>query len=142
MSAGLRADRHPNADFAAALQYRVVEHTIQADTREQQRNHGEEQRQHRQQPLADSLRVRHFLLGSDVADAKFRPRARHFPAQDRSHRQRVGARGAHHEGRGADWLRRALAFDSMERHISHRHNCSAHVAVGGIADHADHLEVN
>ncbi len=35
----------------------------------------------------------------------------------------------------------AFFVHSMERHISHRHNCSAHVAVGGIAHHPGHMEV-
>ena len=55
--AGLRADRHANADFAPPLQHGVVEHAVQADAREQQRDRREEQRQHRQQPLADGLRA-------------------------------------------------------------------------------------
>ena len=50
---GSGAERHTNADFAAALQHRVIQHTVQADGGESQSDDGKEQRQHGQQPFAD-----------------------------------------------------------------------------------------
>ena len=95
--AGLRADRHADADFAAALQHRVIEHAVEPDGGEQQRDAGEEEGQHGEQALADGVRFDDLRLRADVADAEFGTGARDFLPKDRGQRERVGARGADDE---------------------------------------------
>src|SRR5216110_3529596 len=94
--AGLRANRHTNADFVTSLHHGVVEHTIEADTRQQQCDNCEKQRQHCQKPLADRLRLVDLQLGTDVAHAKLGPRPWHFLTQGLREREWVGAVGAYH----------------------------------------------
>ena len=71
------ADCHANADFKPSLQHGVVEHAIEPDAGEQQRNNREEERQHRQQPLADGVLLVQLRLCSDIADAEFGAPPRH-----------------------------------------------------------------
>src|SRR6266403_3582753 len=95
--AGLRANRHTNADFVTALKHRVVEHAIEADTRQQQCNNCEKKRQHCQKTLADGLRLVDLLLGTDIAHTEPGPRPWHFLTQSLRERERVGAVGAYNE---------------------------------------------
>src|ERR1700693_5109114 len=76
--AGLRSNRHTNADFVTALQHGVVEHTIEADTRQRQGDNCEKKPQQRQQPLAYGLRFVDLQLCTDVAHAELGPRPWHF----------------------------------------------------------------
>jgi len=94
-------NRHTDADFAAPLHHRVVEHAIQSEGREQQRDPGEEKPEHRQQALAQGLRADQIRLCADVTDAKFRARPWHFPAQHGGQRHGVLGGRAHDEGGAA-----------------------------------------
>src|SRR2546421_4868566 len=95
--ASLRANRPSNADSMTALQHGVVEHTIEADPRQQQGDNCEKQRQHCQKPLADALRLVDLQLSTDVAHAKLGPRPWHFLTQGLREREWVGAVGAYNE---------------------------------------------
>jgi hypothetical protein len=95
----LRAQRHPNADLAAALQHGVVEYAIEAHVGEQKRDGRKKQRKHRQQALTNGLRANQFRLFPNIADTELGSRARYFLTQDGCHCERVGARGAHHKSR-------------------------------------------
>ncbi len=76
--AGSCADRDANADFASALQQRVVEDAIQPDHRQQQRDGREEERQHGQQSFAYGVLLDERGLGADGADAEAGVGPRHW----------------------------------------------------------------
>ena len=63
----------------------------------------EEEGEPGQQSLADGFRTVDFLLRSDIADAEFRSRVRHFPAQRGYQGERILAGRAHDECGDTAW---------------------------------------
>ena len=97
----LSAYGHANADFASALQHRVVEHAVQADPRQHKRDNREKQGQHCEQPFADRVGLIDLELCTDAAYAELGAGARDLLPQSRSENERIGTEGAHDECRVA-----------------------------------------
>ena len=68
---GPRAERNAEADFSTALKHGLIEDAAQSHTRQQQPDEREENRQRRQQPLADHLPAHERRLRCHV-ELKFR----------------------------------------------------------------------
>ena len=87
--ASLRADGHPNTDFTAPLQYRIIQHAIETDTRKQKGNAREEYRERSQKTFANGMHLINFGLSASVGHAEFRLRPRYFLAQNFDESERV-----------------------------------------------------
>ncbi len=79
-SLALRAERHPNADFARALRDRVRHQAVNPEAGERQRDDGEDgQQQHGETPGGDRLRHRLFHR-AHVEDRLIFIQSRHLAA--------------------------------------------------------------
>jgi len=65
-----RANRHADTDLAAALEYGVVEDSVESDAGEEQRDGGKEPGEGSKQALANGLVTDQIELGGDVGDAQ------------------------------------------------------------------------
>ena len=74
--AGAGAERHADADLAALLGDRVIQHAVESDGGKHQRDHGEEQRERGQQPFAKQVPADEAALRLDRADPEVRARQR------------------------------------------------------------------
>jgi hypothetical protein len=59
-----------------------MKHAVKSNAREQQSHNGKKERQGSEQAFSHSVRLIDFHLCADTTHAEFRPRPRHFLAED------------------------------------------------------------
>src|SRR5882757_2483626 len=134
-----RANRHADTDLAAALEHGVIEHSVEPDAGEQQRDGGKEGGQHGEQALANGLVAEQIELRGDVRDAKAVVALRDELAEGAGEGERVLGVGVNGEGSEVDGLGGGFLVDFDEGDIEDGAAGLAQLAVRDVGGDADDL---
>ncbi len=134
-----RANRHADADLAAALEDGIVEDSVESDAGEEQRDGGKKGGEHGQQALANGLIADQIELGGGVGDAKTVVALRNELAKGVGEGERVLGVRVNHEGGEAFERGRGFAVDAGEGDVEDWAVCLAQVVVRDVGGDADDL---